>query len=96
MTMSTTTIRLPEDLKKRIAQAAENAGKSSHAFILGAIEDSVEAAERRNTFYETAERRFAEIAETGKTISWSEMRAYLLERVSGKKTPRPRPKKLAR
>ena len=96
MTMSTTTIRLPEDLKKRIAQAAANAGTSSHAFILGAIEDSVIAAERRNEFFETAERRFADIAETGKTISWSAMRAYLLERVSGKKPPRPRPKKLAR
>ncbi len=42
--MSTTTIRIPEDLKKRISQAAENAGTSSHAFILEAIEESVEAA----------------------------------------------------
>ena len=94
--MSTTTIRLPEDLKKRIAQAAANAGTSSHAFILEAIEDSVEAAERRNEFYGSAEHRFAAIAETGKTIPWSAMRAYLLDRVSGNKAPRPRPKKLAR
>ena len=94
--MSTTTIRLPENLKKRIAQAAEQAGTSSHAFILEAIANSVEAAERRNDFHEVAERRYAEIAASGKTIPWSEMRTYLLDRVSGKKTARPRPKKLAR
>lgn len=94
--MSTTTIRLPEKLKKRIARAAETAGTSSHAFILEAIEESVDAAERRNEFYELAERRYAGIAESGKTIPWNEMRSYLLDRVSGKNTSRPRPKKLAR
>ncbi|MDE2257829.1 MAG: CopG family transcriptional regulator, partial [Xanthomonadaceae bacterium] len=31
--MSTTTIRLPDDLKARIATAAERAGTTSHNFI---------------------------------------------------------------
>jgi hypothetical protein len=31
---TTTTIRLPEDLKARIATAAERAGKTTHSFIL--------------------------------------------------------------
>ncbi len=88
--------RLPGDLKKRISQAAENAGTSSHAFILGAIAQSVEAAERRSNLHETAEHRYAMIAETGKTMPWTEMRTYLSNRVSGKKASRPRPKKLAR
>lgn len=94
--MPTTTIRLPENLKERVAQAAENAGISSHAFILEAIKESVEATERRSEFYGTADRRYATIAETGKTIPWSEMRTYLLNRASGQKASRPRPKKLAR
>lgn len=94
--MPTTTIRLPEELKKRIARAAETGGISSHAFVLEAIEESVDAAERRNEFYELAERRYTGIAESGKTVPWSEMRSYLLDRASGKNTFRPRPKKLAR
>lgn len=94
--MPTTTIRIPEELKKRVSQASEKAGTSSHAFILEAIEESVQAAEHRSEFYETAEHRYAAIAETGKTISWSEMRTYLSDRVSGKRASRPRPKKLAR
>ena len=43
--MSTTTIRIEEDLKARIAAAAERAGKSSHGFILDAIADTVERAD---------------------------------------------------
>jgi len=35
--MSTTTIRLPEDLKARVAAAAKRAGTSTHGFILEAI-----------------------------------------------------------
>ncbi len=94
--MPTTTIRLPEDLKERIAQAAERAGTTSHAFILEAIAERVEQAERRNEFHYTAERRYAEIVASGKTIPWSKMRTYLEARLAGRKTTRPVARKLAR
>jgi len=94
--MPTTTIRLPEDLKERIAQAAERAGTNSHAFILEAIAERVDEAERQNDFHDTAEGRYAEIVASGKTIPWSEMRTYLEERLAGKKTTRPEARKLAR
>ena len=94
--MPTTTIRLPEDLKDRIAHAAERAGTTSHAFILEAIAERVDDEERRNDFHETAERRYAEIVASGKTIPWSEMQTYLKNRLAGRKTSRPRARKLAR
>ena len=94
--MSTTTIRLSDDLKKRIAKAAVDAGTSSHAFIIEAIQEGVEAAEQRSSFYATAETRFDGIADTGKAIPWRDMRNYLLDLASGKKTPRPKPKKISR
>ena len=40
--MSTTTIRLEDDLKARINAAAAQAGKTAHAFILEAIAQTVE------------------------------------------------------
>lgn len=40
--MSTTTIRLEEDLNARIAAAAKREGKTAHAFILDAIAHTVE------------------------------------------------------
>lgn len=94
--MSTTTIRLPEDLKSRIADAAERAGTTAHSFILEAISEKVNQDERRSEFHELAEQRYANIVANGKTIPWDQMRSYLEDRVAGKKVTRPTAKKLAR
>jgi hypothetical protein len=44
--MPTTTVRSPDDLKDRIARAAERAGMTSHAFILHAIAETIFHRER--------------------------------------------------
>lgn len=94
--MSTTTIRLPPDLKERIARAAERAGTTAHGFILEAIAEKAEQEERKGDLHDTAERRYAEIVASGKTVPWSEMRRYLERRVAGSKVARPKPRTLAR
>lgn len=94
--MSTTTIRLPDDLKERVSLAADRAGMTSHGFILEAIAEKTDREERRGDFNATSERRYAEIVATGKTVPWSEMRRYLEDRVSGKQAVRPAARKLAR
>jgi predicted transcriptional regulator len=94
-TMRTTTIRLPDDLRERVARAAERAGMTSHALILDAIAERVDAEERRNEFHDTAEQRYADIVASGETIPWSEMRIYLEDQLAGKKPTRPVPRKLA-
>lgn len=94
--VSTTTIRLPEELKARVAAAARRAGTTSHNFILDAIAEKADQEERRAEFHDLAERRYAEIVASGKTIPWSEMRRYLEERLAGKKARRPTARKLAR
>jgi predicted transcriptional regulator len=94
--MSTTTIRLPEELKARVAAAAKRAGTTSHNFILEAIAEKAEQEERRGEFHDTAERRYAEIVASGKTIPWTEMRRYLEDRLAGKNVRRPKARKLAR
>jgi predicted transcriptional regulator len=94
--MSTTTIRLPSDLKARVAAAAKKTGKSTHSFILEAIAEKTYDAERANEFHALSDQRFAAIAASGKTIPWSEMRAYLEARVAGKKPRRPAARKTAR
>ena len=94
--MSTTTIRLPPDLKERIARAAERAGTTAHSFILEAIAEKAEQEERRGEFQDAAERRYAAIVASGKTVPWSEMRRYLERRLAGSRSPRPKPRPLAR
>jgi predicted DNA-binding protein len=93
--MSTTTIRIPEELKARVALAAERAGTSAHSFILEAISEKADQAERRGDFFEVAENRYAELTDTGKTIPWKTMRTYLEARVADKAVARPLAKKLA-
>jgi len=92
----TTTIRLPEDLKKRVSRAAERAGTTSHAFILEAVAEKVVESEQRNAFRDVAQQRYAQIIASGETIPWSEMRDYLAERAEGETPPRPQPRKLGR
>ncbi len=94
--MSTTTIRLPKDLKERLARAAERAGTTPHGFILEAIAEKTDLEERRSTFLDTAEQRYADIVTSGKTVPWSEMRRYLERRLTGSRASRPKPRPLAR
>lgn len=95
--MSTTTIRLPDDLKVRVAAAAEHAGTTSHNFILQAIVEKTTQEELHSDFNDVAESRYAKIVSTGKTIPWSEMRSYLESHLGGETgATRPIAKKLVR
>lgn len=94
--MSTTTIRLPDDLKARVAVAAERAGTTSHNFILEAVAEKTVRAEHLDDFDAVAETRYARIVESGKTISWDDMRKYLEQRITHVPARRPAPRKLAK
>lgn len=94
--MSTTTIRLPEALKARIAKAAEAAGTTSHGFILEAIAEKAEQAERRADFHAQADQRWAEFLDTGQSIPWEEARRYLVDCIHGNTSPRPVARKFAK
>jgi predicted transcriptional regulator len=94
--MTTTTIRLPKDLKERVATAAERAGTTAHNFILSAIAEKAEQAECQAEFRDVAEQRYAALVASGKTIPWNDMRRHLEERLTGRTSPRPRARKLAR
>ena len=94
--MSTTTIRLPEELKAKVTAASARAGMTAHAFILDAIAEKTANEDRRAEFAALAEERYAKVVASGMTIPWSDMRAYLEKRISGKPAKRPAARKLAR
>jgi len=93
--MSTTTIRIPEDLKARVAVAADRAGTTAHNFILEAIAEKADQAERRADFHEVADKRYASLVASGKTIPWEKMRSYLEKRIAERPGARPAAKKRA-
>ena len=94
--MSTTTIRIEDDLKARIAAAAERAGKSAHGFILDAIAQTVEQAELDQEFHRIADERWAKVLATGKTVPWDDAKAYLTARARGERPRKPVARKLRR
>jgi predicted transcriptional regulator len=89
--MPTTTIRLDEDLKARIAATAGRAGKSPHAFIVDTLTETVEQNEIDEAFDRLAEERWAEVLATGATVGWDATKAWLEARTRGESPERPRP-----
>jgi len=87
--MPTTTIRLDDTMKQRIAAAAEHAGKSAHAFILDAISQTVELSEIDSEFNTIADERWKTILACGKTVSWEDAKAYLTAKSRGECPNRP-------
>lgn len=91
--MTTTSIRLEEELKARIASAAARAGKSSHAFILDALAETVERSEMDEQLHRLADKRWATLQRSGESVSWDDAKAYLRARAAGKELPRPAARK---
>lgn len=94
--MPTTTIRIDDDLKARVAAAAERAGKTAHAFMLEAITSTVEQDETDEAFHRVADERWAKVLETGQTVAWDEAKTWLEARSRGEHPPRPAPRKSLR
>lgn len=92
--MTTTTIRIEDSLKARVASAAERAGKTTHAFIRDAIAQTVEQAETDDEIHRLAEARWTNILTSGTTVSWDDVRNWLSARSRGERPTKPNPRKL--
>lgn len=88
--MSTTSLKLPDDLKQRAANAAQQLGISPHAFMVSAIEQAATATEQRARLIADARLARSEMIETGKGVDADEVHAYLKAKVSGKKAAKPK------
>jgi uncharacterized protein (DUF1778 family) len=94
--MRTTTIRIDDDLKVRVAAAADRAGKTAHSFILDAITQKVDQVEADDELHRLADARWANVLTTGMTVDWDEPKVYLAARAQGKRPPKPTPRKLGK
>ena len=94
--MGTTTIRLEDELKARVSAAAERAGTTTHAFILEAIERTVDQVEVEEEFQRLAGQRWVTLIDSGKTVPFDELRTYAVDRAAGKTPPKPRARTLKR
>ena len=88
-------LRLPVEVKERVAKLAEAQETTPHAFMLEAIREKLDAEELRAAFHAEAKRRLARMKKTGLGIPATEVLAYFRERARGGKPARPRPRKIA-
>lgn len=91
-----TTVKLPADTKARLTAAAEAAGKTTHAFMVEAIESATDRAELRRSFIAEALAAEEEFDRTGEYYPAEELHAFLEQRAAGKNPPRPKPLKWRR
>jgi predicted transcriptional regulator len=91
-TPTPTTIKLPPSLKKRILDLVDETGQSVHAFMLEAIEEKAELAERRRAFVRDALEAEREFEKTGLGYDAADVHGYMRARAAGKRAPRAKPK----
>lgn len=91
---ATTTLKLPDELKTRIAAVAEQSGKTPHAFMVEALQLQTELAERRRAFVQSALLAEQEVAQYGLVYDADEVFSYLRDRLAGQPAHAPKPVKL--
>ena len=87
--MSTTSLKIPSEIKKLAMAAAQQQGVTTHAFMVDAIRVMATAADQRAQFVADAVAAREETLKSGKGYAASEVNAYLLERVQDKTASRP-------
>lgn len=87
--MTTTSLKLPDELKLRASTAAEELGISTHAFMVGAIRQAADAVEQRTQFVAQAQAARAEMLNTSRGHDAADVRAYLRARLQDPATTRP-------
>lgn len=90
---SPTTLKLTDDLKRRIAPLAKSTGKTPHAWMLEALEIQAALAERRREFVASAHAAEQEVAQYGLVYEADEVFAYIKSKIAGNKPKRPKPVK---
>ncbi|MSQ74001.1 MAG: ribbon-helix-helix protein, CopG family [Betaproteobacteria bacterium] len=88
-------LRIPENVKKRVARVAARRDTTAHAFMLEAIREKVDNEEARIAFHEEAIGRLARMKNSGLAVPAGEVFDYLRERARGGKPVRPKARAIA-
>lgn len=92
--MSTTTIRLSEELKARIESLASESGQTAHAFMLSTLDEVTRDMMREREFHAEALRRLEDMERSGEYIELDDLRRYAQALARGESGPRPTVRKL--
>ena len=90
----TTTLKLADELKQRIAPLAHASGQTAHAWMVAAIERQAALAEMHEQFIADAQAAAADVDAGGALYAAQDVHAYIVARAAavggGKKPARPK------
>lgn len=90
--MTTTSLKLPDDVKRLAIAAARHQGVTPHAFMVDAIRAAAIDAAKRAAFVADALTSKAETLESGEGYPANEVHAYIRARATGVCTSKPNAK----
>jgi predicted transcriptional regulator len=90
--MTTTSLKLSDELKSRASAVAQERGVTPHAFMVEAIAVATAMAEQRASFVAEALAADAQMIESGKGFDADDVHAWLRARAAGMNTRKPRAK----
>lgn len=90
--MTTTSLKLPEDVKQLAMAAAKQQGVTPHAFMVEAIRAAAVAAEKRAAFVADALASRVETLESGEGYAAADVHGYIRARASGEVVSKPKAK----
>ena len=80
--MSTTTLRIDESLRERIARLAGALDQTPHSFMVEALAQKADEAEWRLGVQREAQQRDAALQAGEPGVEWHEMKTYLHSRIA--------------
>ena len=90
--MTTTSIKLPEELKARAVAAARMRGVTPHAFMVDAIRETAEVTEKRAKLVADAAATRDRARKSHRGYAAEEVHAYFKALVAGKRPRKPKMK----
>lgn len=91
MATTTTSLKLPRELRARVVRVAKKTGRTPHRLMLEAIERETAREERVEAFVKEALAADRAIEKTGEVYAARDVHAWLLRLASGNSARRPKP-----
>lgn len=85
-----TSIKLSEELKKRVARVVKGTEQSAHAFMVEAIRQETERAEKRRGFVAAAYAARAEFQRSGTGYALADVKAHYRAKLQGRRSRKPK------
>lgn len=87
---TTTSLKLPDELKATIARVAQLEGKTAHALMVETLQTAMEEALARQQFYAEGAAAYEVALRTNAVYRADDVHAYLKARVAGGTPARPK------